>query len=223
MEGKLFVVSGPSGAGKGTICKSLLAQKPEIYFSVSCATRAPRPGEIDGVHYFFISEARFEELRKSGGLMECAQFNGGNWYGTPKDNVLRQLAVGKSVLLEIENNGAQQVIRQYPETVSVFILPPDRETLIRRLVDRGTEDLPKLTRRIEKVKSELEAAKGYTYLLLNDDVARATERLKAVFEGTYRTEDAQRQVLEQLIRQFSDTDEAISALTAYYQKTRTNE
>ncbi|MEG2858954.1 MAG: guanylate kinase [Clostridia bacterium] len=220
MKGKLYVVSGPSGAGKGTLCKALLERRPAIQLSVSCATRKARPGEVEGVHYFFIAEEAFAQKRARGDLLECAQINGGYWYGTPKDVVLEKLQKGMSVLLEIENNGAQQVIDQYPETVSVFILPPDRASLIKRLVDRGTENLERLTERIKKVPSELQAAKGYTYLVLNDDVKRGSERLAQVFDGIYETSSADRARLDALIGEFSNIDEALFVLTDYYQKTR---
>lgn len=220
MNGKLYVVSGPSGAGKGTLCKALLTLRPQIQLSVSCATRLPRPGEIDGVHYHFITEAEFLRRRAEGDFLECAQINGGYWYGTPKSLVLNKLQEGFSVLLEIENNGAQQVIERYPQTVSVFILPPDRKTLIERLVDRGTEDLARLKKRIEKVPSELEAAKGYTCLVVNDQVAHATARLSDIFDGDTRVLPREKEVLLRLAEEFSHPEESIAFLTDYYLKTR---
>lgn len=220
MKGKLYVVSGPSGAGKGTLCKALLTLRPQIQLSVSCATRAPRPGEVHGVHYHFITEEEFLRRRAEGDFLECAQINGGYWYGTPKSLVLGQLEQGQSVLLEIENNGAQQVIERYPETVSVFILPPDRKTLIARLVDRGTEDLERLKKRIEKVPSELQAAKGYTCLVINDQVAHAVARLSEIFDGDTRILPREEEVLDRLIREFSDPGKSAAILTDYYLKTR---
>ena len=220
MKGKLFVVSGPSGAGKGTICRELLKRRPEICLSVSCATRAPRPGEIDGVHYFFLSKEEFLARKEAGGLLECAQFNGGNWYGTPRDHVLTQLEAGKSVLLEIENNGAQQVIRQYPETVSVFILPPDLKTLLTRLIMRGTEDLEKLRARLEKMPSEFKAAKAYTCLIINDEMERATERLEAVFDGDLRTGEKEKRCLEEANRRFADMAACRQLLDDCYRQVR---
>ncbi|MGJ4850248.1 guanylate kinase [Bacillota bacterium Meth-B3] len=220
MKGKLYVVSGPSGAGKGTLCKRLLDIRPEIELSVSCATRAARPGEVHGEHYYFISEAEFLEKRARGDLLESARINNGTWYGTPKDVVRKKLNEGKSVLLEIENTGAQQVIERYPETVSVFILPPSRASLIKRLVDRGTEDLERLTARIRKVPSELEAARHYSHLILNDDLEAATARLMQVFDGTYRTGDTERALLADLTAQFADMDEALAALADYFNRAR---
>ncbi len=220
MKGKLYVVSGPSGAGKGTLCRELIGARPEIELSVSCATRPARPGEINGVHYYFITEGEFLSKRARGDLLESAQINNGYWYGTPKDVVLEKLDQGKSVLLEIENTGAQQVIEQYPETVSVFILPPSRGSLIKRLVDRGTEDLNKLEARIRKVPSELTAAKGYTYLVLNDDVRSAVHRLVEILEGAYETGAREKALLDSLASEFSDMHDALEALTLYYRETR---
>lgn len=220
MRGKLFVVSGPSGAGKGTLCKALLGLYPQIQLSVSCATRSPRPGEVDGVHYYFITEEEFLKRRREGDFLECAQINGGYWYGTPRGVVLEKLEKGQSVLLEIENTGGMQVMEHYPQTVSVFILPPDRKTLIQRLVDRGTEDLDKLKKRIEKIPSELEAARQYRYLVVNDQVAGATARLAGIFEGKDPQIQAERQTLDNLAEEFSRMDESLAILEDYYLKTR---
>ena len=220
MKGELYVVSGPSGTGKGTLCKALLALRPQIQLSVSCATRQPRPGEVDGVHYYFITQEEFLRRRAEGDFLECAQINGGYWYGTPRGVVLEKLEQGESVLLEIENNGAQQVIKRYPQTVSVFILPPDRMTLIQRLVDRGTEDLERLEKRIGKVPSELEAAKGYTCLVVNDQVAHATARLAQIFDGDLTVLPRERETLDRLVQEFADPQRSLALLRDYYQKSR---
>jgi guanylate kinase len=216
MKGRLYVVSGPSGAGKGTICKEFLLLHPEVHFSVSCATRAPRPGEVDGVHYYFITREAFLARRAAGDFLECAEINGDNWYGTPRSIVMEKLDKGQNVLLEIENNGAQQVIRYYPDTVGVFILPPDTHTLIRRLVGRGTEDMERLTRRILKVPSELEAAKGYDALIINDEVDRAVAQLGEVMAGTYVTGQRERDTLSALTRDFADPKVCLELLERYY-------
>lgn len=220
MKGKLYVVSGPSGAGKGTLCKQLLLKRPSVELSISCATRPARPGEQHGVHYYFITEQEFLRKKERGDMLECARINNGYWYGTPRDVVIEKLNAGKSVLLEIENNGAQQVFEQYPQTVSVFILPPSRESLIRRLVDRGTEDLAKLTARILKVPSELDAARGYRYLVLNDNVDDAVDRLCEVFDGTYETGERERALLRTLTEEFGDMEQSLSRLTDYFNATR---
>ena len=181
---------------------------------------APRPGEVDGVHYYFISQEQFLRRRAEGDFLECAQINGGYWYGTPRGAVLEKLEQGQSVLLEIENNGAQQVIKRYPQTVSVFILPPDRMTLIQRLVDRGTEDLERLEKRIGKVPSELEAAKGYTCLVVNDQVAHATARLAQIFDGDLTVLPRERETLDRLVQEFADPQRSLALLRDYYQKSR---
>jgi guanylate kinase len=215
-KGRLYMVSGPSGVGKGTLCKALLQARDEIVSSISCATRDPRKGEREGVDYFFISKARFEEMITRSELLEYAQFNGGYYYGTPRAFVEKTIASGKSVLLEIEEYGVRQVRSKYSDAVSVFILPPGRDELIRRLVDRGTEDREKILRRIRKAPSELRAARNYTYLILNGEQRQAERDLIDVFDGNYRQDEALGALLEDLIKQFDDEEESVRFLNEYY-------
>ena len=177
-KGNLFVISGPSGAGKGTLVKRLLERIPDAWVSVSATTRDPRPGEIDGVHYFFLNDRRFDELIASNGLLEWADVHGKR-YGTLKRTVLEQMHEGKQVILEIDVQGAFQVRRIIPEAILVFIEPPSLEELRRRLVGRGTEDAESIERRMKTAEAELARKSEYDKQLVNDDLEAATEELVA--------------------------------------------
>ena len=181
-RGTLFVFSGPSGVGKGTLNAKLFEEfGDQIAFSVSATTRAPREGEIDGKHYFFISRQDFENRIANNDFLEYAQF-AGNCYGTPKSYVMSLLEQGKNVLLEIEVQGAMQVKARMPECVSIFILPPSFEELERRLRGRGTETEEKVLARLETARKELEYAPSYTYRIVNGgDLEAAYQELRAVY------------------------------------------
>jgi len=181
-KGKLFVFSGPSGVGKGTLNARLFEEFGEqIAFSVSATTRAPREGEIDGKHYFFISRQEFENRIANNDFLEYAQF-AGNCYGTPKSYVMNLLEQGKNVLLEIEVQGAMQVKARMPECVSIFILPPSFDELERRLRGRGTETEEKVLARLETARGELEYAPQYTYQIVNGgDLDVAYQELRHVY------------------------------------------
>ena len=179
--GVLFVVSGPSGVGKGTINRRLFEEFGErVAFSVSATTRGPREGEANGREYFFISRQEFEKRVANNEFLEHAQY-AGNCYGTPRDYVLGLLERGVSVILEIDVQGAQQVKRSMPESVSVFILPPSYEELEHRLRGRGTETPEKIERRLAAAKREMEAASGYDYRIVNDDLDAAYAQLRGIF------------------------------------------
>ena len=179
MRGNLFVISGPSGAGKGTVCEAFMKKHPEAYLSISATTRKPREGEIDGKSYFFISEEEFKNKISKGEFLEHAVYCG-NYYGTPKDKAMEQLDAGRDVILEIESDGAMQVRAHFPEGVFIFVCPPGMEELRRRLTDRGTESPEVVEQRLEKAKIEFRRAEKYNYMLLNDDVDKAVERLEAI-------------------------------------------
>ncbi len=181
-RGNLFVVSGPSGAGKGTICKALLEKRDDVVLSVSATSRAPRPGEEDGVHYFFLTEEAFREKIDNGQMLEHAVFCG-NYYGTPKAYVEEMLEQGKNVILEIEVQGAMQVRAKHPEGVYVFILPPSMEELRSRLVGRGTEKPEVVEERLSTAKRELGYIEKYNYIVVNDDIDKAVERFSAVMDA----------------------------------------
>ncbi len=178
-KGTLFVVSGPSGAGKGTVCSAFMEKHPECVLSVSATTRSPRPGEKDGVNYFFLSEEEFKEKIKNDGFLEHAVFCD-NYYGTPKDAVLDAISKGKDVILEIEVQGAMQVRRHYPEAAFVFVAPPSMEVLEQRLRGRGTESEEVIRGRLARAKEEFRLVDKYNYVLLNDTVDNAIERLYAI-------------------------------------------
>ena len=180
-KGVLFVVSGPSGVGKGTINKKLFEEFGDrIAYSVSATTREPREGEENGREYFFISRQEFEKRVANNEFLEHAEY-AGNCYGTPRDYVLSLLQRGVSVILEIDVQGAMQVKRRMPESVSVFILPPSFEELEHRLRGRGTETPEKIEKRLAAAKAEMARAPEYDYQIVNDDLDAAYARLREIF------------------------------------------
>lgn len=178
-KGVLFLVSGPSGAGKGTVLKSFLPKHPDMFYSISATTRSPRPGEEDGVHYYFMSQEEFQSLREAGGFLESATFCG-NSYGTPRAAVMEKLEKGIDVLLEIEVQGAMQVMENYPEGIFIFIAPPSMEELRARLIGRQTEEASVIESRLARAEEEMELSKKYTYIVINDIAERAAEDLEAI-------------------------------------------
>ncbi len=169
-RGVLVVVSGPSGAGKTSICNELLRRLPDAVWSVSVTTRPRRPAEVDGQNYRFVSPQRFHEMRDRGDLLESAEYVG-NWYGTPKAPVQEAVAAGKSVVLEIDVQGGMQVARAMPDSVRVFVLPPTHETLEARLKGRKTESSEQLHKRLEQADGEIAVARDsgcYQYFVTND-------------------------------------------------------
>ena len=181
-KGLLLVVSGPSGCGKGTVLSQVFAKQPNTYYSVSATTRAPRPGEVDGVQYHFLTKEAFEEKIAAGQMLEYAQY-AGNYYGTPAQAVDAQLAEGKNVVLEIEVQGAKQVKQRRPEAVMIFIMPPSMKELRRRLTDRGTESQEVIQRRMKTARQEMPQAKDYDYIVFNDTVEEAAEDICAILRA----------------------------------------
>jgi len=176
--GKLIVFAGPSGVGKGTLLRSLLDKHPDLYLSISATTRPPRPGEINGHHYYFVSRDRFETMVAEGQLLEWAEF-AGNYYGTPRQPVERAIAEGKFVVLEIELEGARQVRKTFPEGMQIFILPPSEEELERRIRARGQDSEAAIARRLQRAKAEIAAADEFDLKIINDDFDRAIAALEA--------------------------------------------
>lgn len=177
--GKLFVLSGPSGAGKGTICKRLLEETDKLDLSVSMTTRKPRVGETDGVSYFFTEKEVFQEHIKKGNLLEYAEVYG-NYYGTPKTPVLDKLSRGIDVILEIDMQGALKVKESYPDGVFIFILPPSMTELRKRLTGRGTETAEAIELRLGEALKELSYIDKYDYCVVNGVLEEAVARVKAI-------------------------------------------
>lgn len=181
-QGMLIVISGFSGAGKGTLIRRLMAEHGEDYaLSVSATTRAPRPGEVDGKEYFFLDKARFQEMIHEDRLLEYARYVD-NYYGTPRDYVEEQMRAGKDVILEIEIQGALRIKGQYPEAVLIFVTPPSAEELRSRLVNRGTETDEVIRKRMNRAADEAVGVEAYDYILINEDVERSTELLHKVIQ-----------------------------------------
>ena len=175
-RGKLVLYTGSSGVGKGTIMSELLKRDDNIRLSVSNTTRAPRDGEIDGVHYNFVTKEQFEDLINQDGYLEYARYCE-NYYGTPKKQVEDLLAEGRCVFLEIEVQGGLQILDKYPDVLSIFILPPSMESLSRRLHRRGTEDEETIQKRLSEAEKEMSFKDRYKYNVVNDDLNEAVEKI----------------------------------------------
>ena len=178
-KGKLFVISGPSGAGKGTICKEVLDGERNIKMSVSMTTRAPRDGEIDKVHYHFVDHEKFLTLIEDDGFLEHANVYG-NFYGTPKKQVMEWLEQGIDVILEIDVQGALQVKKTYPEGVFIFILPPSIEELKKRIMGRGSETEETMARRLGAALREISCIDQYDYRVINEDLDTAIGCVRSI-------------------------------------------
>ena len=178
VRGKTFIVAGPSGVGKGTILKKLF-ETHDLYYSVSATTRDPREGEVDGVHYHFLSVEEFRAMIAEDALLEHAEY-AGNYYGTPKRYVDEAMDAGRDVILEIEMQGARQVCAKRPETIRIFIAPPSWEELERRLVNRGTDAPEKIAQRLRQARVDLENAGEYDYMVVNETVEKAAEEVAAI-------------------------------------------
>ncbi|MBR3779132.1 MAG: guanylate kinase [Clostridia bacterium] len=183
-KGLLVIFSGPSGSGKGTIMKSLLASRDDTVLSVSMTTRAPRPGEIDGYHYHFVTREEFQKTIEEDGFLEYAEYNG-NFYGTPEAPIRRLLNEGKNVMLEIEVQGAEKVMDHRSDVVSIFITTPSFEELERRLRGRGTEPEEVIQGRMKTSQYELSRAFRYQYIVLNDEVEKAVDRINTIIDAEY--------------------------------------
>lgn len=183
-KGKLLVISGPSGAGKSTVVFKAIEGRDDICFSTSATTRSPRPGEVDGREYFFVSFERFLEMVANDELLEHAEYVA-NCYGTPRAYVEQRLEEGMNVVLDIEVQGARQVRRQMPEAVLIFIAPPSLEELEKRLRGRGTDTESAIEGRLIRARQEYQEADFYDYLIVNDDLEKAANQLNAIIEAEH--------------------------------------
>ncbi|WP_352419950.1 guanylate kinase [Proteiniborus sp.] len=181
-NGLLIVISGPSGVGKGTVCKQLLHDNDKINLSVSATTREPRAGEIDKISYFFIDKEEFESMIVNGEFLEYAYVHG-NYYGTPKKYVLDKIEKGNDVLLEIDIQGALKVKEMYPDGVFIFILPPSMEELKKRIINRGTETEDAIEKRFMAAYKEIQYVFKYDYAVLNDEIELAVKRIESIIDA----------------------------------------
>lgn len=196
-KGSLFIVSGPSGCGKGTILTEILKQD-KFYYSISATTRNPRVGEVDGVNYHFLSKEKFEELIKNDGMLEYASYCD-NYYGTPRKPVEDMLNAGKHVILEIEVQGAMNVMKKCPDAVSIFILPPSIKELRRRLNKRGTETDDVIEKRLAQAEREIKMAENYDYIMINGEFELAVQDLLSVIRSQELKKDNSKYLIDEVL------------------------
>ncbi|MBH0333396.1 MULTISPECIES: guanylate kinase [Brevibacillus] len=189
-RGLLLVLSGPAGVGKGTVCKALREVMPDLVYSVSATTRQPRPGEVEGVNYFFKSQEEFKQMIEEDALLEWAEYVG-NYYGTPRQFVDDMLNEGRDVILEIEVQGALQVKKSFPQGTFLFLAPPDLNELENRIVGRGTESQEIIRKRMEVARAEIELMDHYDYVVVNDVIESACDRIQAIITAEHLKKDRQ--------------------------------
>lgn len=205
-RGLLIVLSGPSGAGKGTICSRLRAEMPNLTYSVSMTTRQPRVGEVEGVNYFFRDKEEFEELLKEDAFLEYAKVYD-NYYGTPKKHVMDLLNQGKSVLLEIDIQGAMQVKERYSDAIFIYIVPPSLTELSARLRGRATDSEEVIDKRLSLACSELALAHRYDYIVVNDDLDEATEKTASILRAESCKISRNKEKIQFIYKQYMDSKE----------------
>lgn len=198
-NGLLLILSGPSGAGKGTVVKRLLSEDPGVRFSVSATTRAPRPGEAEGREYHFLSKERFREMAEAGEMLEYAEYCG-NCYGTPLGPILEWTSQGLDVLLDIEVQGGAQVKELRPDAVGIFILPPSLKELERRLRERGTESEEKIRKRLETARAEIPRAHCYDYIVVNDTVESAVGQIRTIMAAEKNSSKRNEELIERILK-----------------------
>ena len=178
-QGKLVVITGPSGVGKGTLVKYLLTRHSQLYLSISATTRQPRPGEVNGKDYYFLTRTEFEDMIDQQQLLEWAEY-AGNYYGTPRSPVEKQIEQGKTVILEIEVVGARQVKKSFADALLLFILPPSVTELENRLKGRDTDSAEAISKRLAKAKEEIAASEEFDYQIINDDLDLALAEIEQI-------------------------------------------
>jgi len=199
-QGRLIVISGPSGTGKGSIIKKVMEQWPAAEFSISMTTRGMREGEEDGVHYYFTTHEVFEETIAQGGFLEWADVFG-NYYGTPKAPVERRLGQGADIILDIDIQGGMNVRKAMPDAVLIFILPPTMKELRRRLENRGTDAQDVIEKRLAKALTEIGAAREYDYVVVNDDLDVAASEVLSIIKASHLEVD---ETIEETIRRYEE-------------------
>lgn len=197
-SGVLYVVSAPSGCGKGTILETVLKNNKNIYYSVSATTRSPREGEKDGINYYFLSKEEFQKLIDNNGMLEHACFCD-NFYGTPRKQVEEKLREGFDVILEIETNGAMQIKKNFPDAILIFILPPSVSELRRRLFKRRTETEEVIEKRLSEAKNEISLAKKYDYIMINAELEKAISNFEAIIVASKLTKKKNSNKIEEVL------------------------
>ena len=205
-RGQLIVYSGPSGVGKGTLLKTLLAPDGPLTLSVSATTRSPRPGEIDGIHYHFVSREQFEGMIADGEMLEYTTYNG-HYFGTPKAFVDQQHDAGHNVILEIETKGASQVRKICPYALMIFVMPPSFDTLSKRLAGRGTEAEKDRVERLKAATEEVALAREYDFIIINDDVDLARKRLLCAISAGRLISRLNKDWIEEVLKDAKTSDE----------------
>lgn len=199
-QGILLILSGPSGTGKGTICKELLRSYPSLNYSISVTTRQPRIGESEGVNYFFVSNAKFQSMIQDDELLEFAEVYG-NYYGTPRYHVMELLNKGLDVVLEIDIQGAMQIKDKFPEGVFVYIAPPSLDELASRIYKRGTDSIEVIKTRLQSANYELELAHQYDYIVVNDTVSSALRKIASIMDAEKCKSSRNKDMINNLCKQ----------------------
>ncbi len=198
-KGGIFIISGPSGSGKDTLLAELFRKKPELDFSISSITRPMREGEREGEKYNFISRDKFEKMIENGELLEYNSYIG-NYYGTPKAPVTAAAEAGRDIIIEVDVNGAAQIKKRLPEAVGIFIMPPSFEELKRRLSGRGTETEELIGKRLESALGEIERAREYDYIVVNEDIETAVEDIVSIITSSGLKLEKQKHIINEVLK-----------------------